>query len=206
MEILIDTTPAECLKQAAEYMVGEVGCTIDHSNEYSITFSHKPNVTGGGLSKTVLALDSALGREKGVGAGQLMQTQALLEFKTTLVALPADGGGARLSLGGIPATTEILHEWIKRDLLNLSAELLDKISSGKQMLTVYSDRVELTQESGTETIMLDQIEDISLEQGWVNATLGVRSRDGRVLSLEKLDGRKAKNIHALIEERVDSLK
>jgi hypothetical protein len=199
VKFLIDVPPEECLNRAVAYMVGEVGCTIEHSNDYAVTFGHKPNI-GGGIGNTILALDSAFSREKGVGSGQLLQTQALLVVKTTLVVFPTDSGGTRLLLGGTGEAAKLLYDWIRRELLNLSTQLLDAFSSGKQQVAVYNDRLELARETGTEDIMFDQVASLSVDQGWVSSTLTIETQDGQTIKLDKLERHRVQEIQSLIEE------
>lgn len=201
MEIVANVPPEECLRRAAAYMVGEAGCTIEHSNPYSVTFGHKPSI-GGGTAATGALLDT-FSKGNAMGATNAMVTAALVVHKTTLVALP-DDEGARLTLGGAAELAALLYQWVRQDLLNFSTEVLAEVSgfNGKQKLIFYSDRLELSGQTNMDTVMLDKLEGISVDEGWMNSTLTVHSREGKVLALEKMDGRKAQKFKTAVEERM----
>jgi hypothetical protein len=192
-------------------MVGEVGSTKEHSNKYSTTFGYRPPMKGG---------DALLGgaidvfsKGNAFGATQSMLLAFLAMGKTTLVALPSDSGGTRLLLGGDTGLTGTLNEWVRRDLLGLSTQLLGEVSdvSGKDKLALYDDRLELDREDrlgdkiDMVTIMLDQVKGVYVNKGWLNATLTVHGSDRRI-ELEKVPERKAEEFKELVRQRIGSKK
>ncbi len=148
------------------------------------------------------ALLDTFSKGNAMGATNALVTSALVVHKVTLVALPVEGG-ARLTLGGAAEPAGLLYQWVRQDLLNLSTEVLGEVAgfSGKEKIILYDDRLEWSGQTNMDNVMLDELEGMFVDEGWMNSTLTVQGRGGKVLALGKMDGRKARKFMSVVEEK-----
>jgi hypothetical protein len=74
--------------------------------------------------------------------------------------------------------------------------------SGNNVISVYSDRVELSSGLGSQnaSVGLKQVASVSI-RGWVNCTLTIEINDGRRLNVQRMALPDARQIKAVIERQ-----
>ena len=198
--VVSNLTPQECLSRAESYMVGE-GHGIQNRTETSITFEWKPQM---GAGMQVAALANVFLNPKTVG--QDLTAWNTISGAGTLLATPAPPEGTRLTIGGPMPLQKKLAKWIEGDLLNWSMEPLMKVQGGKKELLIFDDRTDVyegfSEPRKLHRITAEQLEEVTLNKGWVFSELSVRSCEGEIVTVGHLDEKKAKKAKEYIENQV----